>query len=156
MSERREAIKLHVEEKVIFGGAVDAAHVIAFEVVNIGHRSVRITNMGWRTGWMRKGPKCLTFRQAVLMTVDLPFSDKIPFTLEPGERKTVYQLAEGYKKAKDSFVEIFENRALLFVGSTRPKVSGWVTTTLGTTVYAGAGKGFRERLDREFGNNPAP
>lgn len=89
LSERRPNIKLRAGLRLIIpGDGSPATDVVAFEIENRGMRTVRISGIGWQTGWTRRGPDWL--RQQLALQNPNSYSPSLPFDLAPGQRLTVY------------------------------------------------------------------
>jgi len=93
-SERRANVKVRAGLRLMFAGDGSAFEdVISIVITNFGMRAVRISSMGWRTGWLRRGPKWLGFQYAVQKLdhrTSMLNSPALPFDLGPGQETTLY------------------------------------------------------------------
>lgn len=101
-SERRAHVRARAGLRMIFAGdGSPFEDVISVQVTNHSLRSARISSVGWRTGWMKYGPRWLAFQHAV-QKFDRPISSisspRPPFDLGPGQEVTFYLSPEPFKK----------------------------------------------------------
>lgn len=74
---------------VFMGDGSPAWDIIAIRIENLGDRTVRIANLGWRSGWLSWGPEWLRYRRAVQQFSydspkpphDLPAGADVVFTI---------------------------------------------------------------------------
>ena len=109
-SERRVHIRVRAGLRLLFAGdGSPFEDVIAVHVTNHGLRPVRISSVGWRTGWLKRGPKWLAFQNAV-QKFDVPISaissPRPPCDLGPGQEVTFYVSPDPFKRGgeiRDTF-----------------------------------------------------
>ena len=91
LSERAARIKATAGLRLIIAGdGSPAEDVIAIEVINIGQRPVRVSSIGWRSGWLqRHGPEWARRKYAMQTSSRRRDSHDPPFALEPGEKRTM-------------------------------------------------------------------
>jgi hypothetical protein len=74
---------------IIPGDGTPATDIISITITNIGQKPVRVSNIGWITGWFDHfGPEWLRRQHAVQLSSGIPGSSDPPFLIEPGDQKT--------------------------------------------------------------------
>jgi hypothetical protein len=113
-SEQRPHIKVQAGLRLLFAGdGSPFTDVISIRVTNFGLRPVRISSVGWRTGWMKRGPKWLTYQHAVQkfdFPVPMVSSQTLPCDLGAGQEVLFYISPEPFKKADDTSRTFFSRR----------------------------------------------
>ena len=137
---RRPRIKLTVGERLIIGQPPQAnVAVLAFTIVNAGERPVHIQGIGWRTGYLRKGPEFLRRQVAVQTAGGVALGKEPPYELQPGASQTTYALLENVlswtakKKGKP-----FLTRIVPISGPRQTRIEGYVYTADGYTFRVAA------------------
>jgi hypothetical protein len=115
-TERRASIKVSAGLRLTFAGdGSPFEDKILIRITNHGLRPVRVSAVGWRTGWVKFGPKWLKFQHAVqkfdhpvsLMTSPTP----PPFDLGPGQEVSLLLSPDPFKKPGE-LRDTFFNRRL--------------------------------------------
>lgn len=110
-SERRAHVRVTAGLRVLMSRP--AQDVISILVTNHGLRPVRVSAIVWRTGWLRYGPKWLTFQQAV-QTFDAPISQmssvQPPFDLGPGQDANLHLPTAPFTEHPDLRLDFFNRR----------------------------------------------
>ncbi len=109
-SERRAYVKVRAGLRLLVAGdGSPFEDTLSIQITNHGMRPVRISSVGWRTGWLRGGPKWLAFQHAI-QKFDLPPSmittATPPFDLGPGQEVSLYASPDPFKKGgelRDTF-----------------------------------------------------
>ncbi len=111
-SERRPHIKAQAGLRLLFDGyGSPFEDTISIRITNHGLRPVRISSLGWRTGWLGRGPKWLAFQHAV-QTCNSPMAGQAPpFDLGPGQDASLNLPTEPFKKVGE-MRDTFFNRKL--------------------------------------------
>jgi hypothetical protein len=113
-SERRAHVRVVAGLRVVM--STPAMDVVSVLITNHGLRPVRVSAVGWRTGWFRYGPKWLAFQQAV-QQFDHPISMisavQPPFDLGPGQDANLHIPVAPFQEQAD-LREDFFNRCLPF------------------------------------------
>jgi hypothetical protein len=122
-SERRAHIKAHAGLRITFAGdGSPFEDAISIGITNDGLRSVRISSIGWRTGWLRHGPKWLKFQYAYQKfdhPVSLMTGPGPPFDLGPGQERTLL-LPTSTHQERTELRDTFFNRRLPFRKTVSP------------------------------------
>jgi hypothetical protein len=111
-SERRAHIKARCGLRLsVIGDGSPFEDVIQMVITNYGLRAVRVSSIGWRTGWIAFGPKWLKFQHA-MQKFDHPISAMSltvipPFDLAPGQEVSMTLLPEPFTKATELRKEFF-------------------------------------------------
>jgi len=84
-----------------------ASDVIAVTIANRGQRTVRIASLGWRTGWLRRGPEWLRLQYAVQTLNEQPYP--LPVDLPAGQDVVLRLPPAAYLDAdrRDTHLEFF-------------------------------------------------
>jgi hypothetical protein len=127
-----------------------------FSVVNAGERPVHIRGIGWRTGWLRYGPKFLRRQVAVQMTGGMPYGVDPPYELQPGAEKSSYALMDNILEntRKKAGVPFF-SRDWPILGRRRTRILGYVYTADGHTVHVKAEAPLVSKLFEAESKTPA-
>jgi hypothetical protein len=90
-SDRRVNLKVTAGLRLIWAGdGSPATDVIAIVIANRGTRLVRVVNLGWRSGWLRRyGPEFLRQQFALQNASLVPGSPRLPFDVEPLKEQTI-------------------------------------------------------------------
>jgi hypothetical protein len=143
-SERRTYIKVSACMRLCFvGDGSPFEDMISILITNHGQRLVRISSVGWRTGWMRYGPKWLKFQYAFQKfdhPVSLMSSPVPPLDLGPGQEVSLHLSPDSFKKGGE-LRDTFFNRRFPF----RRKVS---PTKVCVVVSIVAAKAVVTRVER--------
>lgn len=98
ISERKPNLRVSAGLRLsIIGDGSPATDVIGIQIANQGQRRVTCTAIGWRTGYLRRGPEFLKYRMALQNPAYEHGSVQLPFDLEPGEEKFLAQNVEAYR-----------------------------------------------------------
>ena len=91
ISERAARIKATAGlRRIIADDGTPAEDVIAIEVINVGQRPVRVSAIGWRSGWLRRfGPEWTRRAYAIQTSSRRHDSNDPPYVLEEGEKRTM-------------------------------------------------------------------
>ncbi len=113
-TERRAHVKVRAGLRLLFAGdGSPFEDAIVIQITNCGLRPVRVASVGWRTGWLRRGPKWLAFQHA-MQKFDLPISTMStptpPFDLGPGQEVTLNISPEPFKKEGEIRDTFFKRR----------------------------------------------
>ncbi len=113
-SERRAYIKVRAGLRITFAGdGSPFEHVISILITNHGLRPVRVSTVGWRTGWSQFGPKWIKFQYAMQKfdrPVSMIASPSPPFDLAPGQEVSLYLAPETFKERPQLRDEFFNRR----------------------------------------------
>lgn len=148
-AERRVRLKVRAMLQVLTpGDGSGFEDVITISITNYGHRSVHIAQVGWRTGWSRRGPDWLKFQHAISL-FNHPVSamgQKPPFELEPGRAATLFLAPEAINRNREHR-ETFFGRRYPFRKKVLPtKVCVIVSVTANRDHYARADRGLENFL----------
>lgn len=138
----RPRIRLVVGERLIFGALPEEGlRVLMFSVINAGQRPVHVSGLGWRTGWVRSGPRFLRSQVAVQVTGSIPYGKPPPYELQPGAEQSSYALMESVldNTRKMSGHPLFA-RAWPLLGMRRTRIRGYVFTADGYSFLVEAEK----------------
>lgn len=91
------------------GDGTPGIYMVAIRVLNVGIRAFEVNSVGWRTGWMARGPEALTYRHAIQNTGLMIGQQHGARIVEPG-RDTGY-----YTPIADMKINGDEARRDLFV-----------------------------------------
>ncbi len=64
--------------------------MVGIDVLNVGVRPFHVTSVGWRTGWLRRGPKTVTYRYAIQNMNIMLNQRPRPHIVEPGRNEGFY------------------------------------------------------------------
>lgn len=92
------------------GDGTPGTYTVGIEVENIGLRPFHVSSVGWRTGWMQRGPKALRYRFAIQNTSMMLNERPGPHIVDPGRNEGWYTRVADMKGANSE-----ESRAELFV-----------------------------------------
>lgn len=145
----RPAIRLTITEKLLIGGPGDGVAFLAFEVTNLGDRTVFVRGIGWRTGWFRKSPAFLQSKAAVQIASGAEthgVGHEPPYELLPGQAVSSYcelanLIAYGRERAEPFFTRLWP-----ILGRRTTRVRGYVFTAEGATFYARPAKKLLNKL----------
>jgi len=105
--------------RVMFAGdGSPGVYMVGIEVLNTGVRPFQVSSVGWRTGWLSRGPKALKHRFAIQNTAVMLHQRPGPHIVEPGRNEGFYTLVSDMKTAAaktDACEEMFVRR-LPFLG----------------------------------------
>jgi hypothetical protein len=97
------------------GDGTPGIYMVGIEVLNAGTRSFHVSSVGWRTGWLRRGPKALSYQYAIQNTSMMLNQRPRPHILEPGLNDAYYTLVSDMKHA-DLNNDGFFDRKVWFLG----------------------------------------
>jgi hypothetical protein len=145
---RRPKLNLTVGERLILGDNREAdVALLMFSVVNASERPVYVRGIGWRTGWLRWGPKFLKRQNAVQMSGGFPHGKEPPYELAPGAATETYILMDNVLKwTRKKSGEPFFTRDWPLLGRRSTRVLGYAYTADGTTVQIRAEKPLVQKL----------
>lgn len=87
-SERK--LKARAEGAIlVLTGNGTLTYYVGITILNTGLRPLKVTMVGWRSGWIRRGPAALRYRHGVQIT-EAPIGKQVPFILQPSETGTVF------------------------------------------------------------------
>jgi hypothetical protein len=92
------------------GDGTPGTYTVGIEVLNIGLRPFHVNSVGWRTGWMQRGPEPLRYRFALQNTSMMLNQRPGPHIVDPGRNEGWYTLVADMKGANSE-----ESRSELFV-----------------------------------------
>lgn len=145
---RKPRLRLVVGERVIIGDGQIGPPLLTFSVANKGERAVHIMGVGWRTGWLRWGPRFLRRQHAIQMTGGAGFYSKDPpYELQPGAAASSHALLANVTdsiKAKSG--DPFFARDWPIIGRRRTAIWGYAYTADGHTIHVRAEKAIAEAL----------
>ncbi len=144
LSERKAKIKVQAGLRLIIAGdGSPATDTISISVTNEGMRRVRVSSIGWRTGWFRFGPSWLKQQFAFQNPTDIVGSSNPPFDLDPGQEKTILLNVTAFANANADRMRIqFFNRKFPFRDNPVPaKVDVVVSLVAAKAVFARVERG---------------
>jgi hypothetical protein len=109
-SERAMKAQASAGIRVQFAGdGTPGIYMVGIEVINVGVRPFHVTSVGWRTGWLRRGPKALTHRYAIQNMNIMLNQRPAPHIVEPGRSEGFYVAIADMKgvNAEESRNEMF-------------------------------------------------
>lgn len=91
------------------GDGTPGTYLVGIEVMNIGVRPFHVGSVGWRTGWISRGPQAFAFRYAIQNTAIMLNHQPGPTIVEPGRNQGFYTRIADMKAANGeaSRVEMF-------------------------------------------------
>ena len=115
---------------VIPGDGMPAFDLIAFGITNRGQRTVRVASLGWRTGWLRRGPEWLRRQYAVQMLHDQP--NALPVDLAAGQDVVLHMTPDAYLDAdrRDTHLSFF-GRKMPWRQTRRPAAIKLIVSVVG-------------------------
>lgn len=111
MSERAMQAQGTAGIRVMFAGdGTPGIYMVGIEVLNVGVRAFHVSSVGWRTGWLSRGPKALQYRFAVQNTSVMMNQRPGPHIVEPGRNEGFYTKIADMKAAvvEASRTEMFD------------------------------------------------
>lgn len=100
LSERKFTAQGTASIHVMFAGdGTPGIYLIGVQVLNTGLRAFKIEAVGWRVGWLSKGPALLRHRNALQTFVTLPYPGAAlpPCILEAGHNVSFYVSIAAWK-----------------------------------------------------------
>ncbi len=87
-------------------------YMVGIEVLNVGVRPFHVSSVGWRTGWLTRGPKALQYRFAIQNTSVMLNQRPGPHIVEPGRNEGFYTNVADMKSAnhEESRTEMFRRK----------------------------------------------
>lgn len=144
---RRPRLRLIVGERVIIGGGHDDFDVLMYEVANAGERPVHVRGIGWRTGWLRWGPKALRRKAAVQITNSAGMGSEPPYEIQPGAAVGSYALMENVMvHSRERGADPFFTRDWPVIGRRITRVRAYGYTADGYTIAVKPEKGLLKAL----------
>lgn len=104
--------------RVMFAGdGTPGIYMVAIETLNTGLRPFQVTSVGWRTGWLSRGPKSLRYRFAIQNTSMMLHQRPGPHIVEPGRNEAFYSRVSDMKQhgRGDAGDEMFRHK-MRFLG----------------------------------------
>ena len=97
------------------GDGTPGVYVVGIEVLNAGFRPFHVSSVGWRTGWLPKGPANLAHRFAIQNLSVAMNPRSWPCTVEPGHKEGFYTRVSDFQSANAhrSRTEMFRRRVPL-------------------------------------------
>ncbi|OHT18592.1 hypothetical protein [Edaphosphingomonas haloaromaticamans] len=94
------------------GDGTPGVYMVGIEVLNIGVRPFHVSSVGWRTGWLWRGPKVLQYRFAIQNTSVMLNQKGGPHIVEPGRNEGFYTQIADMKQAnyEASRAEMFKRK----------------------------------------------
>lgn len=144
---RKPRLRLVVGERMLVGGVEHGMELLCFSIANQGERPVHINGIGWRTGWLRWGPKFLKRQNGIQMTGGVGFGLVPPYEIQPGASVASYALMTNVlDNAKERKTDPFFTRDWPWLGRRKTAVWGYAYTADGHTVHVRAEKDLVEAL----------
>lgn len=140
----RPTVKLTVGERLIIGPLREFdENLLMFSVANAGSRPVKITGLGWETGWLRWGPKFLRKQYAVQTFGGTALGQQPPFELPVGVDASCYSVMENFLKwASEKKGPPFFSRDIPVIGRVRTRVKAYASTADGHIFKVAPEKAF--------------
>lgn len=91
------------------GDGTPGTYLVGIHVLNAGLRPFQVTSVGWRTGWLRRGPKSFQYRYAIQNTSMMLNQKPGPHIVEPGREEGFYTPVADMKTSNSD-----ESRSVLF------------------------------------------
>ena len=113
LSERAMRAQASAGIKVMFAGdGTPGVYMVGIDILNIGVRPFHVSSVGWRTGWLSRGPKALHFRHAIQNPSMMLNPAPGPHIVEPGRNQGFYTKVGDMKSAdaEASRTEMFARR----------------------------------------------
>jgi hypothetical protein len=148
LTERREKLQFAAGRRVIIGALPQTLDVVAFELVNLGLSSVHVTTLGWRTGWLSRGPDWMRYRHAVQL-FGSGLGSEPPCDLAPGRRMSSAFPLSSATEERPATDDIFAPRKVPLLGWCRPPVYATVYTARGTHIAIRVETPLRDALTQE-------
>jgi len=145
-SERRVNVKARAGLSVLVAGdGSPFEDIISIQIANHGFQPIRVSSIGWRTGWWRYWPKWLKFQYAI-QKLDLPVSGmsgpRPPFDLGPRQEVSIHIPPDPFKNEGDLRDDFF-NRHFPWKRECSP-------TKICIVVYVVASKAVITRVERDL------
>lgn len=132
----RPRMRLKVGKRVIIGGDEDIGALVMFEVANAGERPIHVRGIGWRTGWLQRGPKCLQRKSAVQLAMT-NLGKEPPYEIQPGAAISSYQeVAAFVAGAHERKEQPLFTRDWPIWGRRATRIRAYAYTAAGHTIYA--------------------
>ena len=99
--------------RIMFAGdGTPGVYMVGIEVLNVGVRPFHVSSVGWRTGWLTRGPKALQHRFAIQNTSVLLNQKPGPHIVEPGRNEGFYTNIADMKSPdhEESRTDMFRRR----------------------------------------------
>jgi hypothetical protein len=110
LSERAMRARGYANIMITFiGDGTPGTYLVGIQVLNAGVRPFQVTSVGWRTGWLRRGPKALQFRYAIQNTSIMLNQRPGPHIVDPGREEGFYTPVADMKRSNND-----ESRTELF------------------------------------------
>lgn len=138
MSQRRIALDMKVGIRSILDDTTKAAtDLILWEITNTGQREVRLSSIGWRTGWFyRWAPDFLKVQWAMQRLSTDPACGRLPFDLMPGKNIHFFIELSVFENAIKEMRSDFFRRKLPWLGhDIETRIQGSVSIVGGPTLY---------------------
>lgn len=145
---RKPRLRLRVYVSRMFGAGANPEHgFLTFSVVNAGERPVYLRGLGWRTGWLRRGPKFLR-RLSAVQIMGAPMGLEPPFEIDAGQEVSSYApLDQMIAFARERHTDPLFTRDLPFgLGRRAIRVQAYAYTADGHEVRVRPEKSLLDRL----------
>jgi len=142
LSERATKLQISAGIRLTFAGdGSPPDYLVAITVINVGQRRVRISNVGWQTGWLgwKWAPEWLQKQYA--MQVPGIGSARPPLDLEPGENTIVFARVEEFANG------VADGRNVSLFGRKPPWRKAPVPTRIFAAVYPTVGRAARVKAE---------
>lgn len=116
LSERAVRPRVTAGIRVQFiGDGTPGTYMVGIEVLNAGLRPFEVSSVGWRTGWLPRGPQALRYRYALQSTSLMLHQRAPPHIVEPGRNEGFYtKVADMKANSQDEARrELFQRRVPL-------------------------------------------
>jgi len=113
LSERALRAEARAAVMVLFAGdGSPGIYMAGVSVTNVGVRPFHVSSVGWRTGWLSRGPEALRYRYALQNTSVMLNERPPPHIIEPGRSEGFYTRIADMKQnfGSDSWRELFERK----------------------------------------------
>lgn len=148
LKSNKPKIKLIVGERMFIGPLKEHdENVLMFSLANTGSRPARITNLGWNTGWLKRGPAFLRKQYAVQTFGGTSQGLQVPFELPVGLDGSCYaELDNFHDWLRNKTGPPFFTREVPFLGRVRTRVRAYAVTADGHQFSIKPEKSFLEKV----------
>jgi hypothetical protein len=131
---RRARLSLRVSVMYLFAGGQQSPPMLTFAVTNRGERPVYVQSVGWRTGWLRRGPQFLR-AQLALQSTGTGHGLDPPYQIEPGSQASSHTwLSAVLEQCAERTEDPFFSRDWPVLGRRSTRVRAYVHTADGYTI----------------------
>lgn len=94
------------------GDGTPGTYMVGITVLNIGLRPFEVSSVGWRTGWLWRGPDVLRYRFAIQRTDMMLHQRPGPHIVDPGRNEGFYTSVQDMKQSnsEESRTELFKRK----------------------------------------------